>query len=428
MQNIAEDSPEDLSRGSTPERGVRSAPSQSPQARALGSLTPHAGVLNIPSVRPRQPPPAHRGSPSPASFKRISPEKILAHGGKSTPVSMSGSPGLAPLEQLTAGIGNMPPPLAKGSSPSPPITPRPAHSTKPMPPLLHVPSGRISGPPTPLQVPPPPRLTPASTRVQADQGAQPLRQAPPLQRAPSPVQSGNTATQRQPLRAPAGRGNPSVAVIHPMPPPPPPTPPERASPIEAGDFEDEEEAKRAFSVFNIGPNRMRAPAPQTVSPAAAHATPRTSQASTRGVDVDYTQFNIRPALRRATPTSQTTPAPPRYASGGYTSPFLSGAPTSMTGSIPQRPPPPYPGTSRISHTTTNIAGISVQQFLCPYCPYEGGNTQALKNHILSHQPNIQWVCPYCPGPTRMTKVEVETHMRSEHPACQIVYIPYGVPI
>ncbi len=238
MQNVAEDSPEDLSRGSTPERGVRSAHTPSPQARVLSGMPAHAGVLNIPSVRPRQPPPAHRGSPSPASFKRISPEKIMAHG-KSTPVSMSGSPGLAPLEQLTAGIGNMPPPLAKGSSPSPPITPRPAHTTKPMPPLLHVPSGRISGPPGSMQVPPPPRLTPASTRTQAEQGAQPLRQAPPLQRAPSPGHSGNAALlkePRQPLRPPAGRGNPSVAVIHPMPPPPPPTPPERASPVDAGEF------------------------------------------------------------------------------------------------------------------------------------------------------------------------------------------------
>ena len=182
---------------------------------------------------------------------------------------------------------------------------------------------------------------------------------------------------------------------------------------------------------------MRAPAPGSVTPAAAHTAARTAtQTSTRSeVDVDYTQFNIRPAVpKRSTPVSQTTstPAPPRYAAGGYpppTSPFLSGAPTSMSGSIPQRPPPPYPGTSRVpGHTTTNIAGISVQQYLCPYCPYEGGNTQALKNHILSHQPNIQWVCPYCPGPTRMTKIEVENHMRSEHPACQIVYIPYGVPI
>ena len=427
-----EDSPQDLSAGSsrenTPERCVVMA------GRTSG--TPgSAGVLNVLNVR--KPPPAHKGSPNITSSqgRTVSPDK----GG-----GMAGSPGLASLEQLTAGIGNMPPPLSKiGAVPSPPLAaPKPAHGTKPMPPLMHIHSGRVSGPP-PVRRPAPPRLTPATVRPSGEQLNGLPRQAPPLQRAPSPAHTSadNQQAQRLSTRAPMGRGNPSVAVVQPMPPPPPPTPPEPPSPVEDDEFMDEEEAKRAFSVFNIQPNRAR----QQTMPAAANAaatatvnslppTPVVAAPPPRPVmnsvvnsvtpptpsaaepENDFSQFQVRPAI---------VPRYPTHAAGyGMTPPnnFTGGA----ISSPPVRPPPPYPAGQHVRNGTTAPTGAA--QFVCPYCPYEGPSSSALKNHILTHQPNIQWICPYCPGPTRMTKTEVTNHIQTVHPACQLVYIPYGVTL
>ncbi len=323
---------------------------------------------------------------------------------------LSGSPGLAPLEQLTAGVGSMPPPLARlGAVPSPPaLDPAPRGSSaassvsaprpRPMPPLLHVQSGRVAPAPRTL---PPPRLTPATvastSRPNNTEGALP----PPLQKAPGAA-AAETNGPRVGLPRGTGRGNPSVAVVQPMPPAPPPTPPEPSPSIDTDDIVDEEEAKRAFSVFNLRPshNRGRAAAvnstpvetpiviaPASVSTTAIVPTPEEAQ-------IDFSQFQVRP---RGPP-----PRYPTHAAGFGMTPPVGGS------------------------TATQPA--SALQFTCPYCPYEGPSSGALKSHILTHQPNIQWICPYCPGPTRMSKQEVTNHMKTAHPACQLVYIPYGVSV
>ena len=409
-----DDSPQDLSAGSsrenTPERG-----------RAVVGTPGRSQVLGVSSLR--KPPPAHRGSPNITATRTGSPDKSSG---------MAGSPGLASLEQLTAGIGNMPPPLYKiGAVPSPPlIATKPAHATKPMPPLMHIQSGRVSGPPPVRAAPQPPKLTPATVRGNGEQTPQLSRQVPPLQRAPSPAHT----TQAQPLstRLPMGRGNPSVAVVQPMPPPPPPTPPEPASPVDAGEFMDEEEAKRAFSVFNIQPNRAR-PAAATAATNVNSSAPTPMVTASRpapapvvqpeqDTENDFSQFQVRPGPR----------VPPRYpthaAGYGLTPPnnSFTGPSSALTQNVPPRPPPPYPAGQQLRANATPATAPA--QFVCPYCPYEGPGSSALKNHILTHQPNIQWICPYCPGPTRMTKAEVTSHMQTVHPACQLVYIPYGVTL
>ena len=393
----------------------------------VGGTPGRSSVLSVPSVR--KPQPAHRGSPNITQQGRtVSLVKGVMGG------SMSGSPGLASLEQLTAGIGNMPPPLSKiGAVPSPPLTgPKPAHGTKPMPPLMHIQSGRVSGPL--IRQPTPPRLTPANVRTNTEQVGILPRQAPPLLRAPSPAHTSvDPQAQRLSTRAPMGRGNPSVAVVQPMPPPPPPTPPEPSSPIGDDEFMTEEEAKRAFSVFNIQPNRAR---PNATEAAAAtvnavnSAPPPPIAMQPRAVvnsvaapavetENDFSQFQVRPNGRGA-------PRYPTHAAG-----FGMTPPNNFTGmstqNVPQRaPPPPYPTGQQPRAANPQSTGAT--QFVCPYCPYEGPSSSALKNHILTHQPNIQWICPYCPGPTRMTKTEVSNHIQTVHPACQLVYIPYGVTL
>ncbi|KAK2165595.1 hypothetical protein LSH36_48g07033 [Paralvinella palmiformis] len=213
---------------------------------------------------------------------------------------------------------------------------------------------------------------------------------------------------------------------------------------------EEEEARRAFSVFNIGA-RMRQPKvggvrTPTFQPPRAHTTPvvrpmvapsRPAARSPPTTDLEqFKQFQLPPRPRMSLPVPP--PPPPYGAHIPATAPPPYGA-RHMTAAVRQLPPPVAHGgvirtmPPRLSaapeqppailpiHQRSSLSGSVVcQPTAAPRQPSVVPRPAHL-NHV-SH-----WTCPYCPVPNLMTsKTLVEKHIRNCHPEHQVVYVPHNM--
>ncbi|ELU09775.1 hypothetical protein CAPTEDRAFT_191606 [Capitella teleta] len=63
---------------------------------------------------------------------------------------------------------------------------------------------------------------------------------------------------------------------------------------------------------------------------------------------------------------------------------------------------------------------------CPCCPVITISKDDLRQHMLTHEPDMQLICPYCPAYNQMPLTSLENHIRLIHPGQAICYLPSGV--
>ena len=236
--------------------------------------------------------------------------------------------------------------------------------------------------------------------------------------------------------------------------------------------DDDPGAIQAFSVFNLGPrmrarqqpfsrgvpalaprpNPIKAPQPRHMppprpppvyprpdppkpsqkihQPSPRHAPPPPPQPAPiypsfmMAADPHIAQQLVR--LSQQAQQARSMPAPPPLSSPALIAPrHAPGLPSTLGGGPPNvvvRPgmgftpgvPPPRAPLERV--------------YSCPYCPCTAPDQDTLHNHILTHEPNIQWTCPYCQMPNQMSKGFVEKHIKNCHPGKRVVYIPFGIQL
>lgn len=205
---------------------------------------------------------------------------------------------------------------------------------------------------------------------------------------------------------------------------------------------EEEEARRAFSVFNISA-RMRQPNAGSVRPAAiqpprAHTTPVVRPLVPRPAhsppttDIEqFKQFQLPPRPRISLPGPPSfsahipVSAPPPYEARHITSAMRPMAPLAHTGVIrtmsrPSAAPEPPPLLLPLHHRPPLTSSVVCQPTAAP-CQPSPTPRPAHLNHV-SH-----WTCPYCSVPNLMSsKALVEKHIRNCHPEHRVVYVPHNV--
>lgn len=205
---------------------------------------------------------------------------------------------------------------------------------------------------------------------------------------------------------------------------------------------EEEEARRAFSVFNISA-RMRQPNAASVRPAAiqpprAHTAPVVRPLvphpahSPPTTDIEqFKQFQLPPRPRISLPGPPSfsahipVSAPPPYEARHIISSMRPVPPLAHTGVIrtmsrPSAAPEPPPALMPLHQRQPLTSSVVCQPTAAPQQPSPTPRPAHL-NHV-SH-----WTCPYCPVPNLMSsKALVEKHIRNCHPEHRVVYVPHNM--
>lgn len=294
-----------------------------------------------------------------------------------------------------------------------------------------------------VSVPPPP-LIPGGIRPPVHQQMK-LSQAPPLLiRAPTSIKQAKPAPP-QPAAAACVEAIAPI-VVAPIPPsqeeammqqrptiiqPVQPRPQSKPHP----DLENEEAARKAFSVFNLTPS-MRLPRPPLCAPPPIEVMPTRPEVV---MPIGMPRVAAPPCLPPANPFIQSVPRPQRRKQD----PLPPELEKFKQFQIPRRPSPTVSKAIRSSmppHMFINPrlsapprvgdlappVTTSSKSHCCLYCPAVAPNKQELHDHILTHGPGIGWTCPYCPTANQMTKNFLEKHILTQHPGQEIAYVPFGL--